>query len=53
MFDTTIREVYSLDQEVAKYGEIPKKTSDKFMTSEDVTLLHFTPAKGDTNDKTG
>ena len=25
MFDTTIREVYSLDQEVAEYGETPKK----------------------------
>jgi hypothetical protein len=25
MFATTIQEVYSLDQEVAEYGEIPKK----------------------------
>jgi len=29
-----------LDQEVAAYGETPKKTSDKFMRSEDLTLSH-------------
>jgi hypothetical protein len=29
-----------MNQEVPEHGETPKKTSDKFMTSEDVTLLH-------------
>jgi hypothetical protein len=32
--------VYFLNQEVPEHGGDTEKTSDKFMTSEDVTLLH-------------
>jgi hypothetical protein len=30
-----------MNQGVPEHGETSKKTSEKFMTSEDVTLLHF------------
>ena len=43
MFDMEIGEVYSVNQEVPEHGETPKKTLEKFMTSEDVTLLLHSP----------